>query len=92
MALSYARHLTQQENVLFVDFGFSKISLCLASVLNKSVEIIYESYLQNMGIRNMDWILCEYYCQLLEKQTGEDPHSDRKVRIKLLKAIEKQRK
>ena len=89
MALSYARHLTQQQNVLFVDFGYSKTSLCVASVSNKSVEIIYESYLQNIGIRNMDWILCEYYCLLIEKQTGEDPRGDRKVRIKLLKAIEK---
>jgi len=50
--------------------------------------MLYESYNRNLGVRNMDWILYEYYCQILEKLTKEDPRDDKRMKIKLLKAIE----
>ena len=43
-------------------------------------------------MRNIDQILYEYYCQKLQEQTGEDPRKNQKVKVKLLLAIEKQRK
>lgn len=52
--------------VMFIDFGYSKTSICLGSLQNKAGKIITEFHDRNLGVRDMDWILYEYYCKMLE--------------------------
>ncbi len=78
--------------VMFIDFGYSKTSICLGSLQNKSGKIITEFHDRNLGVRDMDWILYEYYCKMLEEKCDEDPRNNKKVRIRILQGLEKQRK
>ena len=53
---------TTPRHVLFIDFGYSKTSICLASLENKSGKIITEFHDRNLGVRDMDWIMYKFYC------------------------------
>jgi len=75
--------------VLFIDIGYSTTSLCLGSITKKLVEIKNEFHERNLGIRDLDWIVYEYYCNLLEKMVGDDPRGNKKVMIKIMMGIEK---
>jgi heat shock protein 4 len=65
----FRRHTLSEKPrlVFFVDIGYSKTSMCLAGITKKLVEIKAEFHERNLGIRDMDWIMYEYYCDMLQK-------------------------
>lgn len=83
---------TEPRHVVFIDFGHTNTSICLAALQKKEGKIIAEFHDRNCGVRDMDWILYEFYCNILKEQVGEDPSKNKKVRLKILQGLEKQRK
>ena len=77
----------------FVDMGLSKTSVFFAKIWKNKAEILFEKNLPNVGTRNFDLNLLNLYLDVFEKENNIDDHRDSpKVRIRLLDAIEKQRK
>lgn len=97
IALNYglfrASELTSDpRTVLFVDLGNSKTSISICSFTKEKMSIVYEKHERNLGARDMDWILFEFYSDMFAKKYGADPRINDKARFRLLEAIEKQRK
>lgn len=66
---SHLKDLSEDKarHVLFIDMGYSKTSLSLAEIKKTSLKIVYETHNRNLGVRDIDWILYEFYCDMLEK-------------------------
>jgi len=47
--------------VMFIDFGYSKTSISFASLKKKEGKILTEFHNRHLGVRDMDWIMYEYY-------------------------------
>lgn len=52
--------------VAFVDFGFSKTSVFLANIWKNKAEILYEKNDRNLGVRNLDKNLLDYYVKIFD--------------------------
>ncbi len=52
---------------MFIDMGYSKTSICFAAIEKKKGKIIMEFHDRNLGVRDMDWIMYEYYCKKLKE-------------------------
>jgi molecular chaperone DnaK (HSP70) len=77
----------------FVDMGHAKTSVFFAKIWKSKAQILFEKNLINVGTRNFDLNMLELYLKKFEDQNNMDDHRDSpKVRIRLLDAIEKQRK
>lgn len=77
----------------FVDVGHSKSSVFFAKIWKNKAEILFEKNLLTVGTRNFDLNLLNLYLDKFEQQYNLDDHRDSpKVKIRLLAAIEKQRK
>lgn len=83
---------TDPRTVLFVDLGNSKTSLSICNFTKEKMSIVYEKHERNLGARDMDWALLEFYSEMFNKKYGGDPRKNDKARFRLLEAIEKQRK
>ena len=80
-------------NVVFVDMGHSKTSAFAASFTKEKCQILAQQHDRNLGGRDMDWTVLEWYCSLFSQQNqGLDPKESKKAVLRLLDAIEKQRK
>lgn len=77
----------------FVDVGDSKTSVFFAKIWKNKAEILYEKNLLTVGTRNFDMNMMNLYLDKFEEMNNLDDHRDSpKVRIRLLDAIQKQRK
>lgn len=76
----------------FVDLGHSKTTIFFASIWKDKAEVVAEVSNPNLGTRNMDRKMREFYVQMFEKQHRVDLHESPKSMFRLLEAIEKQRK
>ena len=77
----------------FVDMGHAKTSVFFAKIWKNKAQILFEKNLINVGTRNFDLNMLELYLKKFEEENNIDEHRDSpKVRIRLLDAIEKQRK
>ena len=81
--------------VLFVDFGHSKLSLYAMKFTKNYQKVIYEKHLRQLGCKNIDKLMFEFYASLFEK---ENPNMDvsvyesKRAILKLFESIERQRK
>jgi len=78
--------------VVFVDLGHSKLTVTVASFLQGKVKILCHQSDRNIGARNMDYLLCDKLGEEFNKKYGCDPRKNIRTRLRLLDAIEKQRK
>lgn len=98
ISLSYAlfrkAELTDQpRNVVFVDFGHSKLSAFCASFTKTKGKIIAEVSERNLGCRDFDWAMLQHCEQKFQKiSNGESILENKKAIIRTLEALEKQRK
>ena len=77
----------------FVDVGHAKTSVFFAKIWKNKAQILFEKNLVNVGTRNFDLNMLNLYLKKFEDENNMDEHRDSpKVRIRLLDAIEKQRK
>lgn len=66
VALSYGMFRKSEltstpKNIIFVDFGHSKLSAYCASFTKEKCQILAESHARNVGCRNIDWELARYF-------------------------------
>lgn len=80
-------------NVLFIDFGHSKMSVFVCSFTNSEMNVIEQEHCRHIGCRDIDYHLYEFYRGVFEKSSGGcDLAENRKAVLKLMESIEKQRK
>ena len=79
-------------NVVFVDLGHSKLTVTVASFLAGKMKIICHHSDRNFGARNFDNLLVEKLGEEFNKKYGADPRKNVRARLRMLDAIEKQRK
>lgn len=76
----------------FVDFGHSKLCVTLASFMQDKIKIIATHSGRNLGARNMDYLLYQYFSKEFEKKHKLDLNENPRARLRLLDNIEKVRK
>lgn len=83
----------EPKNILFVDFGHSKLSLTVVAFTSTRTAVVAQHHERNLGCRDIDYLLLEFYRQYLLKTTnGVDLFENKKAVIKVVENIEKQRK
>jgi heat shock protein 4 len=80
-------------NVLFIDFGHSKLGVFVCSFTKSEMNVLEQEYARNLGCRNIDYQLFEFYRQVFEKSSGGlDLMESKKAYVKLMESVERQRK
>ena len=59
--------------VAFVDLGHSKLTVTIASFLSGKMKVLSHHSDRNIGVRNMDLLLCEKLGEEFTKKFGCDP-------------------
>lgn len=85
-------HATEPRNVLFIDFGHSKLSTFLCSFTKEEMNVLEQEHCRHLGCRDIDYAMLEFYRQIFEKSSGLDLTENKKAVLKLMENIEKQRK
>jgi molecular chaperone DnaK (HSP70) len=78
--------------VAFVDVGHSKTSITFAKVKKMGAEIVLEKTDRNLGGRDFDLLLFKEYQKRFENKENMDLNEYPKSKMRILDAIEKQRK
>lgn len=78
--------------VVFVDVGHSKSTVIAAKMFQERAEPIFEFSDANLGSRNLDLIMFDYYSKLVSQKFGKNISDFPKSKQRLFEAIEKQRK
>lgn len=86
-------HAENARNVLFIDFGHSKLSIFACSFTSSEMNVLEQEYCRHIGCRDIDYHLYEFYRNVFEKSSGgNDLSENRKAIVKLMENIERQRK
>lgn len=83
---------TVARNVVFVDLGHSKCSSYVASFTKEKLKVLSIVHERNLGARDFDWSLLEFLAKKFNEQHGLSFMKNDKAKLRLLDAIEKQRK
>lgn len=78
--------------VMFVDFGHSKTSVYFSEFTNQKANVIYENHNRHLGARDIDLLVYDVYQKHFENETSNVVDEVPKARMRLLEAIERQRK
>ncbi len=84
-------HVEQSRLVAFVDIGYSKTSFFIAAVKKNGAEILYEKIEWNLGVRNFDQNMIDFYIEDFMKKNKEDLRENPKCVFRLRQGVEKQR-
>jgi len=87
-----AEFTTTARNVLFIDFGHTNTSVFVSSFTSAKAKILNQIHERNLGVRDIDWKLLEFYGKICVDQFDGNPIKKEKSRLRLIDAIEKQRK
>jgi molecular chaperone DnaK (HSP70) len=80
------------KNVLFVDFGHSKLSASFVRFTESKMDIIFEKANRNLGCRDIDIKVVEYLARKFEAAKGLKISESKRAWLKVVEAVEKQRK
>ena len=83
---------TVNRNVVFVDLGHSKCSAYVASFTKEKLKVLSIIHERNLGARDFDWCVMEFLAKKFNEQHGLSFMKNDKAKLRLLDAIEKQRK
>lgn len=84
--------LAEGRNVLFIDFGHAKLSLSLIKFDDVNMEVLLEKFNRNLGCRDIDNKIFEYMAAKFEAKKGLNVKENKRACVKLIEAIQKQRK
>lgn len=73
--------------VAFVDFGHSKFSAFIAKFTKDKLKIISQINDRNLGARDIDLKMFEFYANLFEQNNGVSLLGNKKSKLKLFEAI-----
>jgi heat shock protein 4 len=79
-------------NVLFVDFGYSKLSVGLVGFSHHKMEVVFEKGDRNLGCRDIDQMICDYISNKFESKKGLRIRDNQRAMLKLVEAVQRQRK
>ncbi len=79
-------------NVCFIDFGHTNTSVFVSSFTKQKAKILNQIHERNLGVRDIDWRLLEFYGKICVDQYDGNPLKKEKTRLRMIDAIEKQRK
>ena len=79
-------------NVLFLDFGHSSLKIFCCSFTKEEMNVLYQDYERNIGCRDLDSAMYEFYRQKFEQSTGLNLGENRKATVKLMENLQRQRK
>lgn len=79
-------------HVCFIDFGQTNTSVFVSSFTNQKAKILNQVHERNLGVRDIDWQLLEFYGKYCLEQYDSNPIKKEKPRMRMIDAIEKQRK
>lgn len=82
----------EPRHVVFVDFGHTKLTVTIANFVKGKCKILCHHSDRNCGARNIDYQIAEKLGENFNKKYGCDPRKNVRSRIRMLDAIEKQRK
>lgn len=78
--------------VAFVDLGHSKTTVTVVAFRQGEMKILASHSDRNVGARNIDYMLVDKYGEQFAKKYDCDPRKNVRARLRMLDAIEKQRK
>jgi heat shock protein 4 len=78
--------------VAFVDVGHGSSSVFVASFLKDKCQILNQYHDRNLGTRDLDWTVFEFFAKMFKQDHDINILTNAKARLRLLDAIEKQRK
>lgn len=81
-----------KRTVMFVDFGHSKTSVYFAEFTKDKGTVLYENHNRHLGARDIDLFVYDLYQKHFEKESGHLVDENPKARMRLMEAIERQRK
>lgn len=84
-------HADNARIVGFADVGYSKTSFILAAVKKNGAEVLYEKCDKNLGVKNLDQNMIDFYVNEFQKKHKEDLHDNPKSIFRLRQGVEKQR-
>lgn len=79
-------------NVVFVDLGYSKLTVSVIQFKSTGFTILAQGYEPNIGSRNMDYIVIEKLAEDFQKKYKKDFRENPKAMVRLIEAMEKNRK
>lgn len=79
-------------NVCFIDLGHCSASAFIAAFTKDKMTVLNQHHERSLGTRDFDWELLKFYAGIIKQQYGAEVISKDKARLRLLDAIEKQRK
>jgi heat shock 70kDa protein 4 len=75
-------------NVLFIDFGHSKLSTFVCSFTSSEMNVLEQEHCRHIGCRDIDYHLFEFYRGVFEKSSGGcDLAESKKAYVKLMEVI-----
>jgi heat shock protein 4 len=80
------------KHVCFVDVGHAKSSVYIVAFTRDKATILNQLHDRDLGARDFDWNMFEFYCNKFQKGNGINLRTKEKSRMRMLDAIEKQRK
>lgn len=74
--------------MLFIDFGHSKLGVFACSFTKSEMNVLEQEYSRNLGCRDIDYQLYEFYRGHFEKTSGGlDLSESKKAYVKLMENI-----
>jgi hypothetical protein len=61
---------TNHRNVLFIDFGHSKLSIFACGFTNSEMNVLEQEHYRHIGCRDIDYHIYEFYRGIFEKSSG----------------------
>jgi len=82
----------KKRNVVFIDFGHSKLCAFLASFTNTKAEVLAQVCERHLGARDIDKTIFKIYAQQFEQKTGLSVYESKKGILRLQEGVERQKK
>lgn len=79
-------------NVVFVDCGYASLQVCICAFHKGKLKMLAGAADSQLGGRDIDSILAEYFCKDFQSRYNIDPHSNPRAYIRLLAEVEKLKK
>lgn len=80
------------KNVVFVDFGHAQLTTSLVHFTETKMDVIVQLSNRSLGCRSIDEKVFDYMAKKFEEKKGLNIKESKRACLKLLEAIQKQRK
>ncbi|CAL7936427.1 unnamed protein product [Xylocopa violacea] len=79
-------------NVVFIDCGYATLQVCICAFHKGKLKMLASTADSQLGGRDIDSILAEYFCKDFQFRYNIDPHTNPRAYVRLLGEVEKLKK